>query len=94
MNCLSPLPDTPEVLRLRCQVHALKRAEQRGIDLTIAGLARLEREIESLRRCWEIRGAADPRLWITVHHGRQRFKLLYDAALCCVVTVYPARRLG
>lgn len=87
-------PETPEVRRLRCQIHALKRAEQRGIMLTVAGVIRLEREVESLRRCWQVRGAACARQWITVRHGRQRFKLLYDGALRCIVTVYPARRLG
>jgi len=83
---------TPEIYRVRCQLHALKRAEARGVDLDIGDLDRLERAIESLRCAWVRKGEGRERYWIPVRHGRTRCRVLYDAALCCIVTVLPDRR--
>lgn len=83
---------TPEIYRVRCQLHALKRAEARGVDLDIGDLDRLERAIERLRRTWVRKGEEGERCWIPVRHGRARCRVLYDATLRCIVTVLPDRR--
>lgn len=83
--------DRPDLHRMRCNIHALRRAEQRGIDLDIGSLIRLEAAIERLRRAWYTPGTPADRYWLSVVHRRQRVRVLYDAALRCVVTVMPGR---
>lgn len=82
----------PEVMRLRCQTHALMRAEERGVDIDVGAVVRLEAAIERLRAAWEVPGV--DRYWFPIRLPRQRCRVLYDARLRCIVTVVPAPRLG
>lgn len=82
----------PERYRAFCQIHAMTRAEERGLDLDAADISTIEEAIESLRPAWLVRG--QDRYWFNVRHHDVRCRVLYDARLLCVVTVVRDRRRG
>lgn len=82
----------PKRHRAYCQIHAMTRAEERGLDLDSVDVATIEEAIEALRPAWLVRG--QDRYWINVRHRDVRCRVLYDARLVCIVTVVRDRRRG
>lgn len=82
----------PKRHRAYCQLHAMTRAEERGLELDAMDVAEIEVAIECLRPAWFMEGK--DRYWINVRHRDVRCRVLYDARLVCVVTVVRDRRRG
>jgi hypothetical protein len=89
----APVLSTPALHRTRCAIHALRRAEQRGVDLGPADIAAIEAAIRALAVAW-VGGpgvGGDPnRYWFRARHGNTRCRVLWDARLDCIVTVVEA----
>ncbi len=87
---MDALTTDPALHRTRCAIHALKRAESRGVDLGPADIAAIEAAIRALAPAWV--GApglpeAPHRYWFRARHGNVRCRVLWDARLDCIVTV-------
>lgn len=82
------MPD-PEAYRAGCRIHALRRAAERGLPIGPADLDRLERVLPRLAPLYRRPGVGRYRLTILVN-GR-RVRIVFDLALCAVVTVMPPR---
>lgn len=76
--------------RVRCQLHFLRRAEERGLDITAEEIADLETLIERARPAFVTPG--QDRYILTIKRGRigRRLTVVYDTTLRCLVT--PLRR--
>jgi hypothetical protein len=82
----------PERYRACCQIQALIRAEQRGLNLDAADIAEIEGTIEATRQAWIIPGR--DRYGFSVRHRGVRCWVVYDARIRCVVTIVRNRRFG
>lgn len=72
--------------RPACAVHALRRAEQRGVEIGPDEILRLETAIETLRPAFEVPG--QDRYWLIVKRAGSRYRVLYDVRMGCLVTVW------
>lgn len=80
-------PIAPDVLRAYCRLHAAKRAVERNIPLDMGDLERLETMIARMAPAFQ--RPARNRTWITIRRqGKHRVRVLYDASLGCIVTVW------
>lgn len=80
----------PQRYRACCQIQALSRAEQRGLDLDAGDISGIEAAIEALRPAWIVPGR--DRYGFGVRHRGVRCWVVYDADLRCVVTIVRNRR--
>ncbi|MFZ2470203.1 MAG: hypothetical protein WAW54_17580 [Parvibaculum sedimenti] len=76
--------------RRRCRLHMLKRASERGMPLSVFEVWRLERRIERCRDAFALPEAQ--RYQITLIIGREKFVVVYDARLRCLVTLLSRSR--
>ena len=72
--------------RACCHLHFLRRAEERGIEITGEEIERLERALDRTRPAYERPGVH--RYRVTVKHALGRLGVAYDTHLGCLVSVW------
>lgn len=72
--------------RLNCRVHFLRRAQERGLNISAFGVYRLERRIAMCAAAF-VRDGID-RYVLTVLVAGDRAVVVYDTHLRCLVTVH------
>lgn len=82
------------VARARCHARFLTRAAERGLCIGTEELLDLERFVEGLRPCFELkpkdgdRAQTRYRLRLKIGGARPPVTIIYDTALSSLVTVY------
>lgn len=78
--------------RLACRLHMMRRMAERGLDLTVFEVFRIERRLHRARMLFERPGSE--RYLIALKLGRQRHHVVYDARLRVLVTVLRSEMAG
>lgn len=77
--------------RANCRLHALRRAEERGLALDAESLLRMEIAAERLKAAFELPDVE--RYWLRGRIAGVPLRFVYDIRMACVVTVVPGCRL-
>ena len=78
-------------LRMACHLHVMRRAAQRGIVMTADDIVRLEGMLDRARAAYQRPGAGRYLLTVKSAAGR-RMRVVYDARLRCMVSVWHGRK--
>lgn len=73
-----------------CHGHFLKRALQHKIKIQKGDLPRIEFACEKARPAYE--KPDQNRYWIRFNLNGQRFRVIYDTDLECLVTIWPLKK--
>lgn len=75
--------------RLNCELHLFRRLQDRGIHLSPADLQRLITAIRKARPAYQISGESRYRLRVRL--DGERYVVVWDSALDCIVTIWRQR---